>query len=165
MIERIRPPVDDRDLDGLAELLLDAVAGNASVGFAADLTPEEARAWWRAGGSDVLLVARDGGRIVGTGQLRFSGYRNGRHRAEVAKLMVHSSARRRGIAAALMEALEAEAAAAGKSLLFLDTESGSGAESLYRSLGWTEAGAIPGFAYRPDGELRPSTFFYKRLSF
>lgn len=165
MIERLDPPVSAADLDDLASLLVDAVAGNASVGFPADLGLADARAWWELGGARVLLVARDAGRLVGTAQLRFSAYPNGRHRAEVAKVMVHSSARRRGIASQLMAALEAEALAAGKTLLYLDTESGSPAGRLYRRLGWTAAGTIPDFAYRPDGELRPSTYFYKRLSF
>lgn len=165
MIERLPQPVSGSDLDDLTLLLLDAVAGNASVGFPAGLTEESARAWWRLGGAKVLLGAREGGRLVGTAQLRFSDYPNGRHRAEVAKLMVHSSARRRGIASELMAALEAEAVEAGKTLLYLDTETGSPAEDLYWRLGWTAAGTIPDFAYRPDGELRPSTYFYKRLSF
>ena len=165
MIERLRPPVADRDLDDLAALLLDAVEGNASVGFGRELSREEARRWWETRSPDVLLVARSDGRIAGTGQLQFSSYPNGRHRAEVAKVLVHSASRRQGIATALMEALESEALRASKSLLVLDTESGSGAELLYRRLGWTEVGSIPAFARRADGELRPTTFFYKRLSF
>nr|MBA2359839.1 GNAT family N-acetyltransferase [Actinomycetota bacterium] len=39
------------------------------------------------------------------------------HRAEIAKLLVHRSARRRGIAQLLMERAEAEARAEGKTLL------------------------------------------------
>ncbi|HET7338164.1 MAG TPA: GNAT family N-acetyltransferase, partial [Candidatus Dormibacteraeota bacterium] len=101
---------------------------------------------------------------VGTVQLGFAQFPNGRHRAEVAKLLVHSSMRRRGLATGLMNAAEEHARRAARTLLFLDTETGSAAEILYRKLGWTVAGVIPGFAYRPDGQLRPTTFFYKVVS-
>lgn len=165
MIERLRTPVEPADLDDLTALLLDAIAGNASVGFPSNLAPADAWAWWSRAVPDVLLGARLDGRLVGTAQLQFSSFPNGRHRAEVAKVLVHSSARRRGVGRALMEALEAEAVAAGKSLLVLDTETGSPAEVMYEALGWVAVGSIPGFARRADGELRPTTFYYKRLSF
>lgn len=155
------------DYDDLAELLVDAVAAGASIGFMAGLSAAEARRWWeeRLGSPSVtLLVERDaGGRIVGTVQLVRPGYPNGRHRSELAKLLVHSRARRRGLGERLMDRAEAVAREQGLLLLFLDTETGSGAERLYRRLGWEEAGRIPDFAYRPDRELRPSTFFYRRL--
>jgi GNAT superfamily N-acetyltransferase len=86
---------------------------------------------------------------------------NSQHRAEVAKLLVHSSMRRRGLATELMNAAEKHARRASRTLLFLDTETGSAAEAMYRELGWTVVGVIPGFAYRPDGDLRPTTFLYK----
>ena len=167
VIERLGPDVSAEDLDALTELLLDAVAGNASVGFPAGLSHDEAHGFWievvpavKAGGV-ILLAARIDGRVVGTVQLAFARFPNGRHRAEVAKLLVHSSMRRRGLATDLMNAAEHHARRASRTLLFLDTETGSAAELLYRKLGWIAAGAIPGFAYRPDGELRPTTFFYK----
>ncbi|HET9782565.1 MAG TPA: GNAT family N-acetyltransferase [Candidatus Dormibacteraeota bacterium] len=169
VIKRVGPDVSASDLDALTELLLDAVAGNASVGFPAGLSRDEARAFWievaQAVGADrlILLAARIEGRIVGTVQLGFARFPNGRHRAEVAKLLVHSSVRRRGLATDLMNAAEEHARDAARTLLFLDTETGSAAEALYRKLGWTAAGVIPDFAYRPDGRLRPTTFFYKVL--
>lgn len=167
MIERLTVPVAAGDLDELARLLLDGVAGNASLGFAADTSFEQARSWWAGLDPDVtvLLVSREDGGIVGSAVLAFSRFPNGRHRAEVGKVIVLSTYRRRGIGRKLMRAVEDEAQRAGKSLLFLDTETGSGAESMYRSLGWTAAGVIPDFAYRPDGQLRPTTFYYKRLNF
>lgn len=170
MIERVGPEVASADLDALAELTLDAVAGNASIGFPAGLSWAEARRFWSGvadgvrAGRVILLVTRIDGRVGGTVQLGFSQFPNGRHRAEVAKLIVHSSLRRRGLAGELMRAAENEARQASRTLLFLDTETGSGAEHLYRKLGWTAAGVIPDFAYRPDGELRSTTFFYKKLT-
>jgi hypothetical protein len=48
-------------------------------------------------------------------------------------------------------------------LLHLDTETDSLAESLYRSAGWTRLGAIPDYAATPTGELRPTTIYYKQV--
>jgi GNAT superfamily N-acetyltransferase len=170
IIERLGPGLTEADIESLTGLLIDSVAGNASVGFPMELSREEARRFWAdvaaavGAGRVILLAVRSGGRILGTVQLAFSQYPNGRSRAEVAKLLVHSSARRRGLATDLMRAAEDAARQATRALLFLDTETGSGAETLYRKLGWTRAGEIPDFAYRPDGELRPTSFYYKRLT-
>lgn len=156
------------DLDDLAELLVDAVATGASIGFMAGLAQAEARRWWvdrLASPGVTLIVERDAqGRIVGTVQLVRPTYPNGRHRSELAKLIVHSRARRRGVGERLMGRAEDVAREQGLLLLFLDTETDSGAERLYRRLGWEVAGMIPDFAYRPDRALRPSTFLYRRLS-
>lgn len=170
VVDRLGPGLTEAELESLSRLLLDAVAGNASVGFPAGLSAADAHRYWTgvweasAAGRTVLLVARVEGRIVGTVQLVLSPYPNGRNRAEVAKLLVHSSARRRGLATHLMRAAEDAARQATRTLLFLDTETGSAAETLYRKLGWTRAGEIPDFAYRPDGQLRPTSFYYKRLT-
>jgi GNAT superfamily N-acetyltransferase len=103
-------------------------------------------------------------RVVGTAQLRLAQLPNGRHRAEVAKVLVHRSARRRGIATSLMNAIEGIALAEGRTLLVLDTITGSEAVPLYTKLGWTRAGEIPEYAGLPSGELRPTTIFFRRLT-
>ncbi len=110
-----------------------------------------------------LWVAEEEGRILGTVQLAPCQRSNGRHRADVQKLLVHRSARRRGVANALMETLEKHAASIGLQLLVLDTHSGSAAERLYRRLGWEEAGSIQDYAAVRDGTLITTTYFYKRL--
>ncbi|MFD7446369.1 GNAT family N-acetyltransferase [Streptomyces sp. NPDC059909] len=154
----------------LAELLVDAVDGGASVGFLAPLDRAVAAAWWRthtdalAAGSRALWTARTGGRITGTISVGFATYPNGGHRAEIAKLLVHRDARGRGLGRTLLSTAERAAADAGVTLLHLDTETGSPAESLYRRAGWTPAGVIPDYAADPAGELRPTTLFYKRLA-
>ncbi len=169
-IERLDAKLAEADLQALAGLLIDAVAGNASIGYPAGLSRAEAREFWQDVGSSIgakrliVLVARIEGEIRGTVQLVFPSFPNGRRRAEVAKLLVHSSVRRRGIGAALMHAVEDEARRAGRTLLVLDTETESAAELMYAKLGWTLAGVIPEFAFRPDGRLRPSSFFYKVLT-
>jgi GNAT superfamily N-acetyltransferase len=144
------------------------VHGGASLGFPSPLEREMARQYWMGAaggvesGQSVLLVA--GEPITGTVQLHFASFPNGRHRAEVAKLMVYSSARNQGLGTRLMEAVEVEARRRGKTLLILDTQTGSRAESLYRKLSWESAGVIPDFAFTPAGQLAPSTFFFKRLT-
>jgi ribosomal protein S18 acetylase RimI-like enzyme len=166
----------------LADLLRDAVAHNASISFMPGLTAEGARAFWLglaaevAAGRRILLAAfetawdgsppKAGGRpgmLAGTVQLELIPWPNQPHRAEVHKLIVHTSARRRGIGRALMQAAEAEARERGRTLLTLDTAAGGPAEPLYRELGYVEAGRIPGFALEPSGALVATVVFYKRL--
>ena len=110
-----------------------------------------------------MWVARIDGRVVGTVQYERCAKPNGRHRAEVQKLLVHSSARGLGLARRLMEALEAAAAADGLRLLFLDTFEGSGAEAMYAHLGWQRSGVIPEYAATPDGRLGATVLFYRLL--
>jgi GNAT superfamily N-acetyltransferase len=169
-IARLDPAAFDRTIDELAALLLDAVDGGASVGFVRPFTLEAAAAWWRglradvAAGRLIVLAARADGRAVGTVQLRLAQLPNARHRAEVAKLLVHGTARRRGIGRALMAAIEEVARGEARTLLVLDTETGSDAERLYQSLGWTRAGVIPGYAVHSSDDTCPTTIFYKEVS-
>lgn len=114
-------------------------------------------------GRRLLLAAFLNGDVVGTVQVVLAVPPNQPHRAEIAKLLVHHSARRRGIAQLLMERAEAEARAEGKTLLVLDTVTGDGAERLYLRLGWTRVGVIPGYALYPDGRPCDTTVFWKAL--
>ncbi|MFJ9868080.1 GNAT family N-acetyltransferase [Streptomyces sp. NPDC101165] len=154
----------------LAGLLADTVAGGASVGFLAPLGRAEAAAWWReradavaTGRLAVWAAVDDTDRVAGTVSLALPDKPNSRHRAELVKLMVHRSARGQGLGRRLLTTAEDEAAATGITLLHLDTETGSPAEHLYRSAGWTEAGTLPDYAANPAGELRPTTLYYKRV--
>ncbi len=168
-----------RQLDGtaahacigaLAEVLIDCVEGGASVSFMAPLARPQALAFWRdvaAGverGERLLLVAADAaGRIMGTVQLVLSLPENQPHRADVAKMLVHRDARRRGIAQALIEAIDAAAREQGRTLLVLDTVTGGAAERLYERAGWQRVGSIPNYALMPDGTPCATTVFYKQL--
>jgi GNAT superfamily N-acetyltransferase len=158
-----------RAIPSLADLILDAVAGGASINFLADVTHDEAEAWWEAIEPDVesgvvtAFVAIVDGRIVGSTILVRSVKANSPHRAEIGKVIVHRDARRRGIAAALMRAAEDRARADGRWLLVLDTIADSPAESLYRSLGWNVTGVVPNYAMLPDGTPWGATFFWKDL--
>jgi GNAT superfamily N-acetyltransferase len=153
----------------LAELLADTVVGGASIGFLAPLERAAAVAWWEervdavSAGRLAVWVAHTADRILGTVSLAFPDKPNSRHRAELVKLMVHRDGRGQGLGRELLTAAEHAAATAGITLLHLDTETDSPAESLYRSAGWTRLGAIPDYAATPAGELRPTTIFYKRL--
>lgn len=156
-------PASTDDVADLAALLLDAVAGGASVGFLAGVALADAESFWRSALAHRTWVARVDGRVVGCVQLLPAKLPNGAHRAEVAKLLVHRSFRGRGIAGSLMAHLEAEALAAGRWLLQLDTETGSAAEALYVRLGWQRLGVLPDHAVQPEGGLAPTTFLWKRL--
>ena len=85
------------------------------------------------------------------------------HRGDVRKLLVAPAMRRRGVARALMRAAEEAARLAGRTLLVLDTRVDGGADRLYRELGWTEAGTIPGYALDAQGGAHGTIFFYKAL--
>jgi ribosomal protein S18 acetylase RimI-like enzyme len=154
----------------LREILIDCVRDGASIGFLDPLSPADADAyWWRiekaVGGGRVILLAAevDGGSLAGTVQLDIDTLPNQPHRATVSKLLVHTSARRRGLGAALMLELEHEALAAGRWLLTLDTATGDAAR-LYERLGYERAGSIPEYAMNPDASLTATTFYYKRLT-
>ena len=154
----------------LADILIDCVDGGASVSFMAPLSRAKAETFWLdvaasvARGERRLLAAFDAGAIVGTVQLVLRQPENQPHRADIAKMLVATQARRRGIGAQLMRAAEAEALAAGKTLLVLDTVTASDAARLYERLGWIRVGEIPGYALWPDGRPCATTYYYKPLA-
>ena len=168
-IRRLGVTEVNAQLDGLAGVLHDCVAGGASVSYLTPFSHEQARSAFEAFAAEVeqgrrlLLAAFVDGGLVGTVQVILTLPPNQPHRAEIAKLLVHRSARRRGIAQLLMERAEAEARAEGKSLLVLDTVTGDSAERLYERLGWTRVGVIPGYALYPDGRPCDTTVFFKAL--
>jgi GNAT superfamily N-acetyltransferase len=168
-IRRLRT-VSDEELAGLVDVLLDCVAGGASVGFMETLGRDGAEAFWRriaesvAAGDRALLVADDADGIVGTVQLHLATPDNQPHRADLAKMLVHRRARRRGLGAALVLAAEQTALEHGRTLLVLDTVTGSDAERLYTRMGWIPVGSIPGYALMPDGAPCATTVFYRVLT-
>ncbi len=168
-IERISPAMASGLLPDLTGLLMDTVNHGASIGFLAPLELAQAHAYWLGvladmeDGATLLWVAHAGEQVVGTVQLQTCPRANGRNRAEVCKLMVHSRWRGQGIASLLMAALEGMAHKLERGMLYLDTEAGSGAEGLYLSLGYTRVGEIPDYAASPDGTLHPTAIYYKQL--
>jgi GNAT superfamily N-acetyltransferase len=161
--------VNEAQIEGLADVLIDCVEGGASVSFMLPLTRERAVAFWRrvaqdvAAGRRALLVAEDAAGLCGTVQLAFDLPENQPHRADLAKMLVRRRARRQGLGAALMRAAEDVARDAGKTLLVLDTVTGGDAERLYTRLGWARVGEIPGYALFPQGGYCATTVFYREL--
>ena len=157
-------------IDELTAILRDSVEGGASMNFLAHVSDEQLGDFWRASiaeqerGGRVLLVAEVDARIVGTAMLILAPQQNAPHRAEVAKMIVHRSIRRRRLGARLLEAIEATALASGRTLLLLDTETDSAGERLYAACGWTRFGIVPDHSHQPDGTPKPTSFFYKQLT-
>ena len=168
-VRRLRA-VNDAQVEGLADVLIDCVAGGASVSFMHPLSRERAVAFWKtvargvAAGERVLLVAEDGLGICGTVQLALDLPENQPHRADLAKMLVHRRARRRGLGAALMRAAEDAARECRRTLLVLDAVTGGDAARLYERLGWVRVGDIPGYALMPTGEPCGTTVYYRDLA-
>jgi GNAT superfamily N-acetyltransferase len=166
-IRRAKPA----DTESLVDVLLDVVDGGASVGFMSPLSRDRALAFWEGcqasaeRGERLLFVAEDTARhqLLGTVQVLLAMPDNGAHRADIAKMLVRRSARRQGLGARLMRAAEQAAQGVGKTLLVLDTVTGSDADRLYASLGWVRVGDIPDYARFPTGGWCSTTVFYKPL--
>ncbi|MCS0614773.1 GNAT family N-acetyltransferase [Massilia kyonggiensis] len=124
----------------LADLLMDAL----------DLERRQALCYWQdvrmavAAGTCRLLAASHDGTLIGTVQLDLCQRADGRRRADVQALTVHSRARRRGIGGVLLRAAEAEACALGRDALRLAAEPGSGAEALVHDLGYARVDGAAG---------------------
>ena len=160
--------IDERDIQGLSDVLIDCVEGGASVSFMLPMARGKAEVFWRSAvesvvrGERLLLVAEDAAAILGTVQVILQQPENQPHRGDLAKMLVRRQARRRGVGAALLEAAEASALDAGKTLLVLDTASGD-AERLYSRNGWQRVGEVPDYALMPDGAFCATTIFFKFL--
>lgn len=156
-------------LDPLADILIGCVEGGAGVGFVQPFSHDEAVRFWQSRlpgierGERYLLLAMEAGKPAGTVMLELAPQDNGRHRAEVAKLLVHPDFRRRGIARKLLEALDQLALRLGRRLLVLDTVTGDTAEGLYPQCGYIRVGVIPDYARHPVEGYSATTVFYKQL--
>lgn len=169
-IRRLEAAEAERRLPELGTILADAVAGGASVNFMAGFTAQEGERFWQAQlpglatGEKLLFVGEEGDKLVATVMLMLAQQPNAPHRAEIGKMLVLRSARRQGLGRRLLTTAEAAAHARGRTLLMLDTETGSAGELLYRGCGWTELGRMPGHSRKPDGPVAETTFFYKQLT-
>jgi GNAT superfamily N-acetyltransferase len=169
-IRRLSAAEGRQYVGALADVLLDCVQGGASVSFMASLSKTEAEAFFERvleeveRGERILLAAFVDSELLGTVQILTATPPNQPHRADIAKLLVHRSARGHGLATRLMEQVEDASRLAGKTLLVLDTVTGGDAERLYMRLGWTKAGVIPNYALFPDGRFCDTTIFWKELS-
>ncbi|WP_169089846.1 GNAT family N-acetyltransferase [Paenibacillus sp. PL91] len=157
--------ISEKRLRSLAALLVEVVDEGASIGFLPPLNVAEATSYWSQVINDdvILWIAERNGEIVGSVQLHLCSRPNGTHRAEIAKLMVHPQARRKGLGHILMAAAEERARAENRSLLILDTRAGDPSNRLYRSMDYIEAGRIPRYAKAADGELHDTVYYYKNV--
>jgi GNAT superfamily N-acetyltransferase len=161
--------IGEQELRGLCDVLIDCVEGGASVSFMHPMTRAKAESFWnataaaRARGERLVLVAEDSLGICGTVQIILNLPENQPHRGDVAKMLVHRRARRRGVGAALLAAAEAAALTVGRHLLVLDTVSGGDADRLYARHGWQRCGEIPRYALFPGGGYCATTVYYKLL--
>ena len=162
--------LDERTIEGLCDVLIDCVEGGASVSFMLPMTREKARAFWRrvAAGAErgdrtVVVAEDDDGTLLGTAQVVNAESENQPHRADIAKMLVRRSARKRGLGEALLRAAEKAALQSGKTLLVLDTASPE-AERLYAREGWQRVGEIPEYALLPDGVPCTTIVFFKKLA-
>lgn len=165
-----RPALLDEPLvRQLTGVLMDCVEGGASIGFMHPLTPERALAFWQrvaegvAAGHRTVLIAEDAQGVCGTVQLIHDLPDNQPHRADLAKMLVHRRARRRGLGENLMRAAEQAARELGRTLLVLDAVTDGDAARLYARLGWVRVGDVPNFALYPDGRPCGTTYFYRDL--
>ncbi len=158
----------DSELNALAEVLVDCVAGGASVSFMSPFSVPDALTYWRGIARDtevgdrVLLVAEDAQGIMGTVQLVLAQPPNQPHRADVSKMLVHRRARKQGVGKALMRAAEDAARSCRKTVLVLDTADDTAAR-LYERAGWIKVGVIPDYALLPGGGLCDTTYYYRKL--
>ncbi|MBN8435047.1 GNAT family N-acetyltransferase [Priestia flexa] len=153
----------DNYIQNLSQLLMTCVDGGSSIGFLPPLSMNQANMYWSGVDQNdtVLLIAASEGKVVGTVQLYLERKENGKHRAEVGKLMTHPGFRRKGIGRLLMEEVEAQAKKHGISLLVLDTREGDPSNELYQAMGYTKAGVIPNYALSANGNLDATVFYYK----
>ena len=169
VVEELTPATLETALDGLSEVLHASVLDGASVGFVLPFTIDAARGFWQAQrgavarGDKRILVVRDTNSILGTATLVVDMAPNGRQRGEVAKVLVHPAARRRGIARLLLQAAEDLARGDGRRTLVLDT-AGEAAEQLYLGMGWRVAGIIPNYALNIHGVPERTILMFKELS-
>jgi GNAT superfamily N-acetyltransferase len=170
VIKTLSPRELEAAVPTLVELLQESVDGGGALGFHPPLAAADARDYWLAlrseleSGSRVLLAAFENGRIVGSGQLALAPWRNARHRATIEKVFVSAAMRGRGIAKALINALQDAARLRGRSLLLINARRAAPAEQLYKRLGYREFGVIPGYAMGPTGERWDSVCMYRELS-
>lgn len=164
-IRILDPASAAEDLPALAALLVEAVADGASISFMAGFDLAGALAFWEAQlrSGRIILVAEDDEGLAGTVTLAIDTPPNQPHRADVAKMIVARRARGRGVGAALLAAVEAEARRRGRTTLVLDTISNSAAARLYERCGWQRVGEIADYALMPDGTMAPTTYYARYL--
>ncbi|KOU08623.1 GCN5 family acetyltransferase [Streptomyces sp. NRRL F-5755] len=146
------PGLGGRFAESAHRILADLVRGGAALGWVEPPSPHEVENLFR----DVFRAVQEGDgalraayldrRLVGLGYwLRYARPTHRPH-ADLEKVAVAASAHGRGVGRALTAALIGDARRAGIEVLTLDARGDNhSALHLYRSLGFTEYGRLPGF--------------------
>ncbi|WP_423798540.1 GNAT family N-acetyltransferase [Neobacillus sp. SAB-20_R2A] len=155
----------EEHLNELSALLIQVVEDGASIGFLPPLEENVARKYWESvlNPEVILFVAKINNIIAGSVQLHLCSKQNGKHRAEIAKLMTHPHYRRNGIGRLLMEKAHETAKQMGRTLIVLDTREGDPSNRLYTSFGYIQAGRIPKYALSENGNLDATIIYYKMI--
>ena len=154
----------------LSGLLRDGFAAGSALGFVVPVDDPDLDHYLASVADEIdarrrtLIAARRGDLVAGMVQVLPDMAANGRHRAEVQKLVVAETQRGRGVARQLLEAAETAARSSGIRLLYLSTHAHLPAVELYRSAGWHEVGRIPGWAIVPGGQAVENVFYWKPVS-
>ncbi|PSR92174.1 hypothetical protein BD289DRAFT_186806 [Coniella lustricola] len=104
-----------------------------------------------------------GSHLVGVAMLAIPQLETAPFRASVESLLLSTKYRRRGGARSLLIALEAQASINGRYLLIAEVDSATPAMKLFLGLGYTTAGAIPGYCVNANGDFRSFGILYKNL--
>ena len=159
----------ESNIPRFAQILMDAVDSGAGVSFVAPLSRDMAESFWRGKIKDVAsaqifpFVAEVEGVIAGLVLLVRAWAPNQPHHSEVSKLVVHRNFRGRGVATALMNALETKAKSLDQTLLTFDASAHGPVEAFYKGLGYICVGHYPGYARSGLGAIEDTALFYKKL--
>ena len=140
------PPVDPGTYEGVHDLVAGVAALRGAVGWVEVPDRDETRAWLDGvvGAGARLLLARDGGAVVGCGYWARMDAAVTRQNAEIRKVMTAEAARGRGIARQVVEALVRDADEAGVEVVSLDSRGNNHAAlALYARLGFVTTGRRP----------------------
>ncbi len=128
------------------------MAEGAALGWAGVPSEEQARSWWErvtaaaTSGDGAISAAYDGDELVGLAQWQRYELAPQAHNADLDKVLVSSRCRGRGVGAALVEDMLAQARAAGVETVTLQCRGNNhGAIRLYRRWGFAEFGRLPDF--------------------
>ncbi|CAJ2504772.1 Uu.00g121660.m01.CDS01 [Anthostomella pinea] len=162
-------------LRSLVQVCVNPDPPTSSLGFLAPVSDDEADSYWHSISQKLaeqpptlhlFVVATDSTPtvVLATAQLHTIPKVTHQHRAKIAKVLVHPSARRKGIAKALMRHVEVFARDELKrEILMLDTATETPAREFYKSIGWAEWGTCPEYGQFADGRRADVTFFVKKL--
>lgn len=153
----------------LASLLVDTIAQGVPMGFEPLLSPQIAQNFFHDLRPQItkqlvmLWIARDSSGVVGTVQLKIDEPSAKTQSGSVNTLLVHQAVRRSGIARKMMCELEKMALDFRCHMLSSDLQSGTEAESFYRSQGYRCRSSLRAHSASHHQGTRSDVVYYKPL--